>query len=175
MGLFDRFFRSRHVAGIARDTLEFALSSAEDTHPNEYMGFMRGTPAREFDLDEEVHPDDYVVTDVLVIPGTSSNEVSATVDSNMIPNDMRTVGSIHSHPNGVLRPSDEDLATFTSGSVHVIMGAPYRTSDWAAFDERGDSTDLPVLDVDLDDPESFFDFDQYDIDDELRSEGGGLR
>lgn len=172
MGLFDRFFRSRHVAGIARDTLEFALSSAEDTHPNEYMGFMRGTPAREFDLGEEVHPDDYVVTDVLVIPGTSSNEVSATVDSNMIPNDMRTVGSIHSHPNGVLRPSDEDLATFTSGSVHVIMGAPYRSRDWESFDERGDRKDLPVLDVDLDDPESFFDFDQFDIDEEIRSEGG---
>jgi len=172
MGLFDRFFRSRDVAGIARDTLEFALSSAEDTHPNEYMGFMRGTPASEFDLDEEVHPDDYVVTDVLVIPGTSSNEMSATVDSNMIPNDMRTVGSIHSHPNGVLRPSDEDLATFTSGSVHVIMGAPYGRRDWQSFDSGGDVTDLPVLDVALDDPESFFDFDQFDIDDEIRSEGG---
>ena len=169
MGLFDRFFRSRNVAGIARDTLEFALSSAEDTHPNESMGFMRGTPAREFDLDEEIHPDDYVVTDVLVIPGTTSNEMSATVDNNMIPNDMRTVGSIHSHPNGVLRPSDADLATFTSGSVHVIMGAPYRTSDWRAFDQEGEPTTLPVLDVDLDDPEAFFDFDQYDIDDELRS------
>jgi proteasome lid subunit RPN8/RPN11 len=169
MGLFDRFFRSREVAGIARDTLEFALSSAEDTHPNEYMGFMRGTPAGEFDLREEIHPDDYVVTDVLVIPGTSANEVSATVDSNMIPNDMRTVGSIHSHPNGVLMPSDEDLATFTSGSVHVIMGAPYRFHDWQAFDQGGEETDLPVLDVDLDSPESFFDFDQYDIDEELRS------
>ncbi|MFC6955081.1 Mov34/MPN/PAD-1 family protein [Halorubellus litoreus] len=169
MGLFDRFFRSRNVAGIARDTLEFALSSAEDTHPNEYMGFMRGTPAREFDLGEEIHPDDYVVTDVLVIPGTTSNEMSATVDNNMIPNDMRTVGSIHSHPNGVLRPSDADLATFTSGSVHVIMGAPYRTSDWRAFDQEGEPATLPVLDVDLDDPEAFFDFDQYDIDDELRS------
>ncbi|WP_323676669.1 Mov34/MPN/PAD-1 family protein [Halorubellus sp. PRR65] len=171
MGLFDRFFRSRDVAGIARDTLEFALSSAEDTHPNEYMGFMRGTPAREFDLGEEIHPDDYVVTDVLVIPGTTSNEMSATVDNNMIPNDMRTVGSIHSHPNGVLKPSDADLATFTSGSVHVIMGAPYRRSDWRAFDQEGDATTLPVLDVDLDDPEAFFDFDQYDIDDELRSGG----
>lgn len=171
MGLFDRFFRSRSVAGIARDTLEFALSSAADTHPNEYMGFMRGTPAREFDLGEDVHPDDYVVTDVLVIPGTTSNEMSATVKSNMIPNDMRTVGSIHSHPNGVLRPSDEDLMTFTSGSVHVIMGAPYNFRDWQAFDAGGDERELPVLDVNLDDPESFFHFDQFDIDEEMRSEG----
>jgi proteasome lid subunit RPN8/RPN11 len=172
MGLFDRFFRSREVVGIARDTLDFALSSAADTHPDEYMGFMRGTPAREFDLGEDVHPDDYVVTDVLVIPGTTSNEMSATVDSNMIPNDMRTVGSIHSHPNGVLRPSDEDLATFTSGTVHVIMGAPYNTRDWRAFDQAGDSTELDVLDVELEDGESFFHFDQYDIDEEIRSEGG---
>jgi len=171
MGLFDRFFRSRGVVGIARDTLEFALSSAADTHPNEYMGFMRGTPAREFDLEKDAHPDDYVITDVLVIPGTSSNEVSATVKSNMIPNDMRTVGSIHSHPNGVLKPSDEDLMTFTSGNVHVIMGAPYDFRDWRAFDQEGEPTELDVVDVELQDGESFFHFDQYDIDEELRSEG----
>jgi proteasome lid subunit RPN8/RPN11 len=168
MGLFDRFFRSREVAGIARDTIDFALSAAADTHPDEYMGFMRGTPAREFDLPETIHPDDYVITDVLVIPGTTSNPVSATVKSNMIPNDMRTVGSIHSHPNGVLQPSDEDLQTFGSGSVHVIMGAPYDHGDWRAFDPSGDPTDLDVLDVDLDSPESFFHFDQHDIDQDMR-------
>jgi proteasome lid subunit RPN8/RPN11 len=163
MGLF----RSSGVAGIARDALEFALSAAEDAHPDEYMGILRGQPAKQLDVARS----GYVITDVLVIPGTKTNPVSATVDTNMIPNDQRTVGSIHSHPNGVLRPSDEDLATFGRGDVHVIMGAPYRSSDWRAFDREGDPRSLEVLDVDVQDPEEFFHFDQSDIDEELRERG----
>lgn len=164
MGLFDRFFQRETVVGIARDTIEFALESAEDTHPNEYMGMLRGTGANRLGLDHEGQ----VITDVLVIPGTRSNPVSATVKSNMIPNDMRSLGSIHSHPNGVLRPSDEDLGTFTSGTTHIIMGAPYGPDDWRAFDQHGERKKLRVLDVDLPDPEEFFDFTQADIDAELR-------
>jgi len=158
-----RLFRSVEVVGIAAETLDFVLEAAEDTHPNEYMGLLRGEDARRLGLDR----DGTVVTDVLVIPGTESNPVSATVKSNMIPNDMRAVGSIHSHPNGVLRPSDADLATFGSGEVHIILGAPYRRGDWRAFDRNGDPRSLDVLDVDLRDPEEFFDFDQADIDREL--------
>jgi proteasome lid subunit RPN8/RPN11 len=162
-----RLFRSGDVVGIARDTLEFVLEAAEDTHPNEYMGLLRGERASNFDLDRS----GYVITDVLVVPGTSSSPVSATFDTNMVPNDQRTVGSVHSHPNGVLRPSDEDLASFGKGDVHIIMGAPYRMGDWKAFDREGQPRSLEVLDVDLPDPEEFFDFDQSDIDEELRERG----
>jgi proteasome lid subunit RPN8/RPN11 len=108
------------------------------------------------------------VTDVLVVPATESNPVSATVKTSLVPNDMRAAGSIHSHPNGVLRPSDADLATFGRGDVHIILGAPYREGDWRAFDREGNRRDLPVLDVDLPDDEEFFDFTQADIDEELR-------
>ena len=156
-------FRSGGVAGIARDTMEFVLEACEDTHPNEYMGILRGTPASRLDVDR----DGQVVTDVLYIPGTEQNPVSATVKTNMIPNDRRTVGSVHSHPNGVLRPSDEDLATFGRGEVHIIVGAPYGRNDWQAFDTEGNPIELDVLDVELDD-EGFFDFSQEDIDRELR-------
>ena len=159
MGLF----RSRAVVGIAADTLDFALEAAEDTHPNEYMGLLRGEHAGRLGVDR----DGLVVTDVLVIPGTESNPVSATVRESMVPSDMRAVGSIHSHPNGVLEPSDADLATFGRGPVHVILGAPYGRDDWRAFDREGRHRSLDVLDVELDDPEEFFDFTQADIDEEL--------
>lgn len=158
-----RLFRSGGVIGIADETLSFVLDASADTHPNEYMGLLRGEDARSLGLDR----DGTVVTDVLVIPGTTSNPVSATVKTNMIPNDRKTVGSVHSHPNGVLQPSDADLATFGKGSVHMIVGAPYGRSDWRAFDQQGERRDLPVIDVDLPDPESFFDFTQADIDEEL--------
>ena len=155
MGLF----RSRRVAGIAAETLSFVLEAAEDTHPNEYMGVLRGERADSLGVDDE----GYVVTDVLVIPGTSSGPTSATMNPNQVPNDERTLGSVHSHPNGVLHPSDADLATFGKGPVHVIIGAPYGDHDWRAFDREGKPRTLDVLDVDLPDPEDFFDFTEADL------------
>jgi len=155
MGLF----RSSEILGIAEQALEFALAASEETHPNEYMGLLRGEKASTVGLDES----GTVLTDVLVIPGTESNSVSATVKTSMIPNDLRAAGSIHSHPNGVLRPSDADLATFGRNDVHIIVGAPYGPDDWQAFDRDGEPFDLPVLDVEPPE-EKFFDFTQEDLD-----------
>lgn len=163
MGLFDALFQSKSVLGIARETIEFALESAEQTHPNEYMGRLRGMPAEELGLAEE----GVVITDVLVMPGTTSSPVAASMKGWVIPNDVSTLGSVHSHPNGVLRPSDQDLRTFGSGDVHIILGAPYGIDDWRAFDREGRRRDLPVLNVSPPDPTDFFDFSQADIDEEL--------
>jgi len=159
MGLF----RSGDVIGIADDALTFALEASRETHPDEYMGLLRGERAREFDLTHE----GLLVTDVLIIPGTESNPISATVKTSMIPNDFSSVGSVHSHPNGVLQPSQADLATFGKGQVHIIVGHPYGRDDWVALDREGKRRSLPVYDVDLGDDEEFFDFTQADIDAEL--------
>lgn len=161
MGLF----RSSGILGIADSALEFALAASEESHPNEYMGILRGEDARKLGLDE----DGTVLSDVLVIPGTESNPVSATLKTSMVPNDLRAAGSIHSHPNGVLRPSDADLQTFGRGDVHIIVGAPYGNDDWQAFDNEGEPIELDVLDVEPPE-EAFFDFDQADIDAELRED-----
>ena len=161
MGLF----RSGEILGIAESALEFALAASEEAHPNEYMGLLRGEDASTVGLDE----DGTILTEVLVVPGTESNPVSASFNTNMVPNDLSASGSIHSHPNGVLRPSDADLATFGRNKVHIIVGAPYGRTDWRAFDREGEVIDLPVLDVDPPE-EEFFDITQEDIDRELRGE-----
>ena len=161
MGLF----RSGELIGVAESALEFARAASEKAHPDEYIGLLRGEAASAVGLDRS----GTVLTDVLVIPGTESTPVSATVKTNMVPNDLRAAGSIHSHPNGVLRPSDADLATFTRNDVHIILGAPYGPEDWRAFDREGAPTDLPVLDVDPPEKE-FFDFTQADIDRQLTEE-----
>ncbi len=164
MGLLSALFRSSEILGIAEETLEFIIESSEATHPNEYMGFLRGTEASRLGLDR----DGLVITDVLVMPGTEQNSVSATVKTSTIPNDTKALGSVHSHPNGVLRPSQADLETFGRGSVHVIVGAPYGRHDWQAFDSSGQPTTLNVIDVELPDTEDFFHFTQQDIDEELQ-------
>ena len=165
-----RLFRSSGVVGIAEPALEFVLEACRDTHPDEYMGFLRGEDARKLGLDR----DGTVITDVLVIPGTESSPTSASVKSQMKPNDVRAQGSVHSHPNGVLRPSDTDLNTFSSGDVHVIVGAPYDWDSWQAYDGSGERRSLAVLDVSLPE-EEFFDFDQADIDAELDADRGERR
>lgn len=159
MGLF----RSDELLGIAGETLSFALNAAEETHPREYMGYLRTEEAREVGLDR----DGQIITDVLVIPGTTSDNSSATVDANLKPNSAQIVGSVHSHPSGVLRPSQTDLDTFRGGEIHIILGAPYNFTDWQAFDSDGNEIDLDVLHVDLPDAEEFFDITQEDIDREL--------
>jgi proteasome lid subunit RPN8/RPN11 len=158
-----RLFRSSEILGIAEEALQFALEASADAHPHEYMGFLRGEDARSLGLER----DGTVITDVLVIPGTESNPVSATVKTSQVPNDFNSVGSVHSHPNGVLKPSDADLATFGRGKIHVIIGYPYEREDWQAFDRTGEPRNLDVLDVSLPEGESFFDFTQEDIDAEL--------
>jgi proteasome lid subunit RPN8/RPN11 len=159
MGLF----RSSELLGIAAETMEFVRQASRDAHPNEYMAFFEGTRASDLGLDRR----GTVITDVLVIPGTDSDPYSATVNENMIPTGGKAVGSVHSHPNGVLRPSDADLRTFHAGKVHVIVGYPYGPDDWQAFDTDGEPTELDVIDVPLPDRDAFFDFDQTDIDAEL--------
>ncbi|MFB6073974.1 MAG: Mov34/MPN/PAD-1 family protein [Haloarculaceae archaeon] len=161
-----RLFRSSGILGIAESALDFALAASERSHPNEYMGLLRGEDARKLGLEE----DGTVLTDVLVIPGTETNPVSATVKTNMVPNDLRAAGSIHSHPSGVILPSDEDLRAFGRGKVHIIIGAPYGPDDWRAFDREGDPIDLRVIDVEPPE-EGFFDFTQEDIDRELEEDG----
>jgi proteasome Rpn11 subunit JAMM motif . Metallo peptidase. MEROPS family M67B len=146
--------------------MEFILEACEETHPDEYMGFLRADDAQKLGIDR----DGQVITDVLVIPGTVSSPVSATVKTNMKPNDIKSVGSVHSHPNGVLRPSDADLGTFGQGDIHIIAGAPYGWRDWKVFDTHGDPTNLEIIDVELPE-EHFFDFTQEDIDAELAAEG----
>lgn len=162
MGLFSQ----RQLAGIAAEALTFAREAAEDTHPNEFMGLLRVERATRLDR-TDLAPDALVITDVIIVPATKSSPVEARLRSDLVPNDGRTVGSIHSHPSGVLRPSAADLSSFGRGFVHIILGAPYGQDDWQAFDRDGDAMDLPVLDVDLEDASDFFDFDQHDIDREL--------
>lgn len=161
MGLF----RSSEIVGIADAALEFARAAAEDAHPNEYMGLLRGEEASRVGVDD----DGIVLSEVLVVPGTESNPVSATVQTSQIPNDVRAAGSIHSHPNGVLTPSAADLSTFASNHVHIILGAPYGPEDWQAYDTEGEPIDLPVVEIDPPE-EEFFDFTQEDIDRELQEE-----
>lgn len=128
--------RKKKVLGIARDTLSFILEASRSTAPSEFAGLLQ--------------VDDEIITEVLILPGTESSRMSALVRLYMLPN-MQVAGSVHSHPSGVLRPSEPDILFFSrTGDYHIIVGPPFNEQSWVCFNAAGERRDLPILDVEFD-------------------------
>ncbi len=133
------------IIGIAEDTLQLIVDACKHTHPNEFFAYLRAVPSSDLNYPE----DGRIITEILLMPATSSTPFSAEVPEYSIPLNSRGTGSVHSHPNGVLRPSNTDLQHFEYGSIHMIVGAPYTMDSWKAFDADGNHLDLSVLDVEI--------------------------
>ena len=64
----------------------------------------------------------------------------------MLPVDLGVSGTVHSHPSGALHPSDADLKLFRGwGRRHIILGYPYGSGSWRAYDGNGRETTLSVI------------------------------
>ncbi|KUG19131.1 mov34 family protein [hydrocarbon metagenome] len=106
-------------------------------------------------LGKEQHPYEFVavlqernniIEDLNLVPGTISNESSASVLIDMLPLDTHRIGSAHSHPNGVLTPSPADLGFFPRmGRYHIIVGHPYGRKNWRCYTAGGSPYDLKVI------------------------------
>ncbi|ATZ60679.1 MAG: Mov34/MPN/PAD-1 family protein [Methanosarcinales archaeon Met12] len=140
-----KIFQKR-IKGIAKDTLQFILESCKSTHPNEFVGLLQ---ARED-----------IITDVIILPGTISSEVSAVMMLYMMPLTLDSVGSVHSHPSSNIIPSTDDLVMFERGNnYNIIAGHPYTGQSWACYNSAGKRIELPVLDIEIEDDISILDED----------------
>ncbi|MEM3616264.1 MAG: hypothetical protein QXX09_06385, partial [Candidatus Methanomethylicia archaeon] len=64
----------------------------------------------------------------------------------MIPIDFSIVGTVHSHPSGILNPSVEDYSNMY-GLIMVIIAYPYSSiRDMAIFNRDGEYVRFKVLD-----------------------------
>ncbi len=118
---------------IRRELLEmlFALGKAE--HPNEFLAILKAK--------------DGIIEELELAPGTYSNENSASFSIDMMPLSTDTAGSAHSHPCGLVRPSDADLKMFPKiGRFHIIIGTPYNENTWRAFRANGEPYEMEVVD-----------------------------
>ncbi len=125
---------------IASDTLDFILEVCKATDPLEFGALLEAK--------------DGVITDVIYLPGTDSTEVSVRFNLSMMPN-MRSAGTVHSHPSGALWPSKQDLIFFRRGEVNLIVGSPYDRNSWKAFDRSGNPIHLKVVDYKSDEKDNF--------------------
>jgi proteasome lid subunit RPN8/RPN11 len=123
------------IRGIARDLLRALLESAREVD--------REGGGREFVA--VLREEDGVIREFLFLPFTST-ERSATLRYDLMPLDPHVAGSAHSHPNGVLHPSDADLRFFPAlGRYHLILGPPFSDTSWRCFAPDGTPCDLEVV------------------------------
>lgn len=119
------------IRGIRKSLLALLLEMGKENHPHEYAGLLR----EEGGILEEIN----------LLPGTIGREESASMFLDMMPLDTHVAGSVHSHPNGVIRPSDADISFFPrSGRLHIIVGYPYGERDWRCFHADGTLAQLEV-------------------------------
>jgi len=120
------------ITAINRDTLDLLLEMGRESHPNEFAALMS--------------QENGIIQDLNIIPGTIGGSASASVPFDMVPINLGIVGSAHSHPNGVISPSDADIRFFSvSGWCHIIVGYPYGPDDWRCFHANGTIYELEVI------------------------------
>ncbi len=121
-----------NIRGIRQALLSLLLELGRDSHPNEFVALLR--------------EQDGIIEELNMLPGTITGENSASLFFDMMPLDTHLAGSAHSHPNGVLRPSNADIKFFPrSGRFHIIIGYPYHESDWKCFSAGGVPQTIEVI------------------------------
>ena len=121
-----------NIRGIRQELLILLLELGRNSHPNEFVALLRER--------------DGIIEELDMLPGTITGEDSASLLFDMMPLDTHLAGSAHSHPNGVIRPSNADVKFFPrSGRYHLIIGYPYRESDWKCFTADGNPHNMEVI------------------------------
>ncbi|MEM2056217.1 MAG: Mov34/MPN/PAD-1 family protein [Thermoplasmatales archaeon] len=109
---------------IRRGVIQLIMESSKDSLPNEFAALLKAKKD--------------VIYEIALLPGTISGDRSAIMQIWMRPIDLSYVGTVHSHPSGVIYPSDEDRMLYSKfGSVHIIVGYPFNEYTWRAFNNEG--------------------------------------
>jgi len=120
---------------IKRKCLEMILEASKSSYPNEFGGLLR--------VDEK---DKHTIVELVLLPGTISGNSHAIFRMHMLPIDFSIVGTVHSHPSSIPKPSDADLQLFNKrGKVHIIAASPYSLSSWKAYDRSGKEIVIEIV------------------------------
>jgi len=120
---------------ITEKCLKLIFECAKDSHPKEFGGLLR--------VNEK---DKNLIDELVIIPGTISGDSHAIFRLHMMPIDYTIVGTVHSHPGPIARPSDADLALFRKhGKIHIISAYPYNLDSWNAYDYDGEEIKIRYI------------------------------
>jgi len=138
MGLFRRTPK-QHVPfpwKITRKCLDMILESSKSNYPQEFGALLRV---------DRVKKD--TIIEVVLLPGTISGDSHAIFRLHMLPIDYSIVGTVHSHPSSIARPSEADLDLFGHfGKIHLIVGVtPFGGTQWRAYEYNGHEATVEVV------------------------------
>lgn len=123
----------KKVYAIEKELIEDINESARSVFPQEFLCMLRA--------------EEGVINELVLIPGTVYGDEHSFMNTWMAPVDFSIVGSIHSHPGYSNRPSEADLDFFGHyGGVHIITCLPYDMRSWKAYNSRGDTVRLEIVD-----------------------------
>lgn len=135
----------KEVVGIARDTLDTVLASADDLHPESFVAHLRSEDADDLDLDVEGE----VLTEVLYVPDSDPSDVFSVLGVDALPRRTSVVGTVASKADGE-EPDSEDYTRFANrGRVHLLVYPPYDSECWTAYTSDGRERELRVFDVEF--------------------------
>jgi len=114
--------------------LDYIKESAKDLYPREFLAFLSLGDTKD------------VISELVLLPQMIYGKGLATFNRYMAPFDTSFVGTVHSHPSGVPKPSGGDLETFRKqGRIHIIIASPFTDDTWRAYDYNGDAIELMVV------------------------------
>ena len=120
---------------IKKDCLDIILESAKSIYPKEFGGLLR--------VDSKLK---HTIIEVILLPGTISGGSQAIFQLHMLPIDFSIIGTVHSHPSGIPRPSSADLTLFDKyGKIHIIVASPFNEYSWKSYDYLGNEIDIKIV------------------------------
>ncbi len=113
---------------IKEECLNLIIESSKSNYPQEFGALLRADSSAKD-----------TIIEVVLLPGTISGDSHAIFQLHMLPIDYSIVGTVHSHPSSIARPSSADLDLFGHfGRVHLIVGVtPFANTSWKAYDYTG--------------------------------------
>lgn len=117
---------------VRKGVIELVMESSKSSLPNEFAAILKAKKD--------------VIYEIALLPGTISGDRSAIMQIWMRPIDLNYVGTVHSHPSGVISPSDEDKSLYSKfGNTHIIVGYPFNLYSWRAFNNEGEEIKLDMI------------------------------
>ena len=124
-----------------RVVIDSILTYAKMFHPREGILLLRGKKEKGRIL----------ITDVQIPPLANHGYTFSAFPMHMLPIDFTIMGTAHSHPSGILKPSRADLNNFY-GRIMVIAAYPYRSErDIGVFDRSGNRIPYEILHMEEED------------------------
>ena len=125
-----------HPWKITRKCLDLIFESSKSNYPQEFAALLRVNRSEK-----------NTIIEVVLLPGTISGDSHAIFHLHMLPIDYSIVGTVHSHPSAVTRPSDADLDLFSHfGRIHLIIGvSPYGNVSWSSYDYQGNAVAVEIV------------------------------